>query len=94
MRRRSGGSASISDGESCSPSRLQSAVSELEEVDGRVGSNVRSGPEELACTSRSTVHASSDCVKLGHVLVGAGHELDLHALPGLVGGGVPLDEKW
>lgn len=68
-------------------------MSELEEVDGRVGRDVGSSPEELTSTGRGTVNASSNSVELGHVLVGAGHEFDFHTLPLWVGGGVPLDHK-
>ena len=66
---------------------------ELEKVNVGVGRDVGCCPTKLTCTRGRTVDASSDRVELGHVLVGSGHELDLHALPCLVGGGVPLDRE-
>lgn len=68
-------------------------MSELEKVNPRVGVDVGCSPEKLTSTGRSTIDTGSDSVELGHVLVGTGHELDLHALPSLVGGGIPLNHE-
>lgn len=68
-------------------------MSELEKVNVRVGPDIGCGPQELACARGSAVNGRGDCVELGHVLVGPGHKLDLHAVPGLVCSSVPLNKE-
>lgn len=68
-------------------------MGELEKVDARVRRDVGCRPKKPASSGRGAIDVRGNRVELGHVLIGTGHKLDLHALPCLAGGGIPLDQQ-